>query len=349
MSASNRAAEIDVILHIGLHKTASTYLQNKFSALRYDMLPDGIVYPRAGEAARDWMPTRQGAQSGHAVLTRDSAAAMPAIAEIIEECPPGTERLILSSENFTIWKRPTPPSEYLSRLSLFRSVKVVLVLRRQDVWIESYYKQLVDGFIDYETRSFADFVAEEGAALLDFHHRFSEWRELVGPANFHVLSYDDCDGADDLCRAILRLAGADEALLERVAGIPVERYDSVRSIDTVALRILNAARLSDRETRIALARRFFEAAPDIEVPLMTDAIREAIQEVCAPINARIEEEWFGHPVPGFRFGRKIAAPVPGPVDGAALFDFLDYVTAECGNARAAEMAIAPPAPIVVAG
>ncbi|MCK0168411.1 hypothetical protein MWU52_12675 [Jannaschia sp. S6380] len=341
MNASKKAAEIDVILHIGLHKTATTYIQNKLSALRYHLLTDGIIYPRAGEVMRSWTPTRDGAQSGHALLTRGEKAAMPAIAEIVDECPPGIERVILSSENFTIWKRPTPPANYLSRLSMFRSVKVVLVLRRQDVWIESYYKQLVDGFIDYETRSFAEFVASEGAELFDFHSRFSEWRDLVGPNNFHVMSYDDCDGADDLCRQILTLAGAGAALLDRVADMPVERYDSVRPIDTVALRILNAARLSDREARIALARRFFEAAPDIDVPLMTDAIRDAIHEVCDPINARIEAEWFDRPVPGLRFGKAVATPAPRPVDSAVLADFLDYVIAECGKARAAEMALAP--------
>ena len=128
----------------------------------------------------------------------------------MDEIPRSASTVLLSSENFTL--RDKASEQHIQKFAAFGTIKVVLVLRRQDSWIESYYKQVIDGHRDFETRSFDAFLEQEGP-LLDFYSRFSPWRELVGPDNFHVLSYDDEPGRQALCRRIVEIAGVSADVL----------------------------------------------------------------------------------------------------------------------------------------
>jgi len=321
--------QLDLILHIGLHKTASTYLQNEFAIRRYDLLREGVLFPLTGQTVDTAGSfTREGAQSGHGMFTRrDWPNGL--LADLRHEVPDSTSTVLLSSENYTIWKRGIPPAEHIRKLREFRSVKVCLVLRRQDVWIESYYKQLVDGHKDFETRSLAQFVAAEGRHLLDFHSRFAPWRDAVGAENFHVISYDDVADATEICRWLLRVAGVSDGLLAEVGSLPAARYESVRAIDTLGLRILNGYRIADRSERVALAKAIYAAAPSRDVELMSPEMRAGIQDFCAPINERIEAEWFSHRVPGLRFAHELRAASEPEPSAAEMTHYLDDVLTIC--------------------
>ena len=321
-----------MVLHIGLHKTASSYVQNLLSARRYDLLQDGILYPATGTVDDVAVSTRDGAQSGHALFTTPGDR-RGLVSELLAELPDPVSTVLISSEEFTLPRQRPGPEQYLKRFSAFGTIKVVLVLRRQDVWIESVYKQLVDQYGNFETRSFDEFLSQMGPVLLDFHSRFAPWRELVGPDNFHVLSYDDLAGGAAIYRRILEIAGATGDHVDDVQSVTVPRYDSVRAIDTLGLRILNSYRLPDRQARIRTARAIYAAAPDGDIELMTPAMREGIRTLCEPINERIEAEWFEEPVPGFRFG---SAPPPAPTrqpTGLEVVDYLDRVISLCEAAK----------------
>lgn len=332
MTVARNAKDLDLVLHIGLHKTASTYLQNVLSARRYDLIADGVLYPSTGMHPERPVRTRDGAQSGQAKFAgrKISKQLLP---ELLEEVPPVARTVILSAEDFS-HPRVTP-AQIVERFGGFRSIKVVLVLRRQDVWIESLYKQEIDQYYFFETRSLGDYLAEEGPALLDFHARFSPWRDLVGPENFHVVSYDDVGGGAEICRRVLAVAGVPD--LDRFPGVDVPRYESVRAIDTLGLRLLNGYALRDREVRDSAAREIYAAGPAGDIPLLTPAMQQGIQARCAEINERIEAEWFGEPVPGFRFGSALeprGIKAPSGTDMAAYFD---QVLAICEAARAKDV------------
>lgn len=335
---ARRTKDIDLVLHIGLHKTASTYVQNVLSARRYDLIKHSLLYPTTGtNAPLAGERTRDGAQSGHALFTSRQLR-RGLVPELANEMPPTATTVLLSSEDFSHAR--VEPEQYSELLGRFASVKVVLVLRRQDVWVESLYKQEVDQYFNFETRSFGEFLAEEGPSLLDFHTRFSPWRDLVGPENFHVLSYDDLPDGTAIARGVLQVAGVDADDLGEFPGVEVPRYESVRAIDTVGLRVLNSYRISSREVRDGLAREIYAAAPAGGPILMTSEMRAGIQARCAEINARIEEEWFDKPVPGFRFGADVATEVSETPSGPAMLDYLDHVLALCESARREEMAAA---------
>jgi hypothetical protein len=323
--------DVTLVLHIGLHKTASSYVQNMLGARRYDLLGEGVLYPTTGTLNGVPSRTREGAQSGHILFTRpgDHHDLVP---ELLAELPDACSTVLLSSEDFTLARRRPTPEQYLGTFSAFGAVKVILVLRRQDAWIESFYKQVVDQYNKSETRSFDDFLKQVGPSLLDFHARFSPWRDLVGPENFHVLSYDDMPDGDAMYRRFLEIAGIDASFLDEAPSTPVPRYESVRAIDTLGLRILNSYRLQNRETRVRVAKSIYSLAPEGDVEIMTPAMREGIQARCGPVNERIEAEWFKEPVPGFRFGSPLPATADPPT-GPEVADYLDRVITLCEAAR----------------
>jgi hypothetical protein len=324
--------DVSLVLHVGLHKTASSYVQNVLSARRYELLDEGVLYPTTGTLDGAAASTREGAQSGHALFTRPGDR-RGLVSQLLAELPRSVTSVLLSSEDFTLPRPNLSPEQVLGRFSEFGTLKVVLVLRRQDAWIESFYKQIVDQYGNFETRSFDEYLSQVGPSLLDFHARFSPWRQLVGPENFHVLSYDDLPGGAAICRRLLEIAGVRGSLLDDVPSIEVPRYDSVRAIDTLGLRVLNSYRLASRETRIGVAKAIYAAAPARDIDLMTPEMRNGIQSFCAPVNERIETEWFTGAVPGLRFGSAVhAAPAPAPT-GPEVVDYIDQVISLCEAAR----------------
>ncbi len=329
---SARAKGVDLVLHIGLHKTASSYLQGVLTACRDDLLGEGLLYPRTGIVDKGSTGTREGAGSGQALLSRRGRP-RALKAQLFAELSDQVSTVLMSSEEFSRPGLKPTPERLLARFSAFRSVRVVLVLRRQDDWVESYYKQIVDQFSNYEARSFDEFLQQVGRPLLDFHTRFSPWRDLVGPENFHVLSYDDLPDGAAICRRLLEIAGARGPVLDQLATVPVPRYDSVRAIDTLGLRILNSYRLGDRDTRTSIARSIYDVAPTGDIELMSAELREEIQAMCRPINHRIETEWFTEPVPGFRFGSTPRESTARPPSGPEVVDYVDRVISLCEDAR----------------
>jgi len=329
---AERAKECDLVLHIGLHKTASSYVQGLLAECRDALLREGVLYPTTGIVDKSATGTREGAGSGQALLSRPGRQHVLK-AQLFAELTEGVSTVLVSSEEFSrAGLRPTP-ARLLARFSDFRSVRVVLVLRRQDNWIESYYKQVVDQYRNFETRSFDDYFRQEGQSLLDFRSRFTLWRDLVGPENFHVLSYDDLPDGVAICRRLLEIAGVRGPILEDLATVSVPKYDSVRAIDTVGLRILNSYRLDDRDTRTKTAKSIYDVGPRGDIELMSASLREEIQAMCRPINQQIEAEWFAEPVPGFRFEQTPRESTTSPPSGREVVDYVDRVISLCDGAR----------------
>jgi hypothetical protein len=337
-----RAKGATLVLHIGLHKTASSYVQGVLAARRDDLAREGLLYPETGIVDKGSSGTREGAGSGQALFSRRGGQ-RALRAQLLEELGEGTSTVLVSSEEFSRVHDTPKPERFLARFRDFGTVKVALVLRRQDDWIESYYKQVVDQYVGFETRTFDDYLRQTALPMLDFHTRFTPWRDLVGPENFHALSYDDLPDGTAICRDLLEVAGVRGPVLDGLGSVSVPRYDSVRSIDTLGLRILNSYRLDDRDTRTRVARSIYDVAPKGDIELMSSEAREEIQAMCRPINERIEAEWFDAPVPGFRFGSAPRPSTAGPPSGPETIGYVDQVISLCEDARRSLQPERPPA------
>ena len=164
MSQRARSAkDRTLIVHIGLHKTATTYVQNVLSVRRYDLLARRRPLSDYGDLG---LGRSRALGRGRSAGTASSPCGGPpseaSCPSCLTEIPDTAPRVLLSSEDFS-QPRADSGAQYIRRFSDFGSVKIVLVLRRQDDWIESYYKQVVNQYGNFETRSFEDYLERRGA------------------------------------------------------------------------------------------------------------------------------------------------------------------------------------------
>ncbi|MEO5902496.1 MAG: hypothetical protein ABIQ55_00630 [Gemmatimonadaceae bacterium] len=77
-------------------------------------------------------------------------------------------------------------------------VKIVAYLRRQDEWLDSFYRERLKWTLgDFlETRSIEEFWPEEGDLWLDYKQRIGVWIAAVDPENAIVRSYRDVQERD---------------------------------------------------------------------------------------------------------------------------------------------------------
>ena len=299
----NKLLNLDLVLHIGLHKTSTTFIQNKLERFYDELMDEGVLYPRTGSPPKKDYTSRDGAQSGQAEFTRIK---MPKgiLTELAHEVKPNTKTVFLSSENFTLWKRDLSPQKYQQRFSCFNSVRVILILRRQDKWIYSYYKQIVDGFIDYETRSYKEFLIEEGPNLINFQQRFQPWIDTFGISNVEVISYDDLGPGDGVLGEICKSLNLPSRLINKILSSPAPRYESITYSDTFLLRILNLANLENQDERAKLSRNLQGKLNKVELFPSTE-IADTIKQVTQESNRYIEREWMRQRAPAFCYEEDI--------------------------------------------
>lgn len=171
-----------LILHIGMHKTGSSAIQRFLSLNRYPLRLFGVYYPRSFGADGRRQPKHNALFSaiGHEA---DCGAPHPALgpsADLVERMAARIERAscrvaILSAEGFS-GERPIF-ARALAPLAARFDVRVVVFLRRPDLWVESFYRQMVMSREVREARSFAAFVeAPETRRHLDYGLILGWWR-----------------------------------------------------------------------------------------------------------------------------------------------------------------------------
>lgn len=169
-----------LFLHIGAHKTATTYLQNTF-ALNADLLAQhGLLYPE---------PLLHQAHHSLARTLKSPEMASMALEDIpmwgkllsaFDRAP--QDRLLLSSEDFE-WQ---PNLERLAPLHARYDVKIIFYLRAPDDYLESYYNQLVKDFNPRESRTLEQFIADKPLHFLQPNLILDRWAEVFGTKNIIV-------------------------------------------------------------------------------------------------------------------------------------------------------------------
>ncbi len=138
-----------VILHVGAPKTGSTYLQKRLRANSPALRARGVYVPILPEVA---------AMAGNAKLLATILGGEPTpsfrrafpdldvarltpervLSDLLQDWRIGAEDVVLSAENF----RPSHAAWLNTALPRGVETTVVMFMRRQDLWIESYFNQL---------------------------------------------------------------------------------------------------------------------------------------------------------------------------------------------------------------
>lgn len=196
-----------VILHAGMHKTGSSFLQNTLQGNRDRLLAGGILYPEAGLH-------RDSPQAGyrHLGLRRSLAqegSGSFAVERLHQEVAErGCPVVVLSYEGF--FTPETDVGELRAALTGY-DVTVLVFLRHPVDYLESKYREWVR--LLRETSDIETYLSRQWP-FLEVLRRADEWGERFGRDNLVFRSYDDLVVPDGIVSHVLELAGRPDLVLE---------------------------------------------------------------------------------------------------------------------------------------
>ena len=190
-----------LVIHAGMEKTGTTFLQRNFSEMRSAMAARGLFYPdpalgEAGakrEICHHWLALALQDRRLRFISPRpfgeigDYAARLCAAIEGAEQ-----DTALISSEMFAALG-----ADQIARLRDLLpglEVQVVLYLRRQDAWIEAWHAQVVKVG---RSIGFATTLAEEGHRL-DYAALLARWAGVFGEDNLIIGVYEEAREAGGL-------------------------------------------------------------------------------------------------------------------------------------------------------
>lgn len=185
-----------LILHIGMHKTGTTAIQNFFERNRQSNLEDyKLYYPRTDRKPLAEEPrhfflsaavTQHRLQPKAAASTPSPQQVVKQIAEEIYATP--AETALLSTEGLSMpW--PEIAEEYAA-FSEYFDVEVLAILRRQDLFAESLHSQLIRK--QRETRSLIEFInSTDIQRRLDYRSMLAWWEAAFGTRAIHVMLFEE--------------------------------------------------------------------------------------------------------------------------------------------------------------
>ncbi|UYV37198.1 hypothetical protein N4R57_19940 [Rhodobacteraceae bacterium D3-12] len=185
-----------VFLHVGAHKTATSYLQGSFYANRKLLKSAGLCYPHIGPnnahhaLAGQWikindLPENFYGPRGPEGIWND----------LIEKYADQPGTLFLSAENFTrCFPEKVDWADLAARLSAFDEIKIVYTMRRQVELVPSVWSQITKVNYQPSIWSFMHTVIDERRAKgvpVDHNMVYEELRQSFAPEQIHLLDYSD--------------------------------------------------------------------------------------------------------------------------------------------------------------
>ena len=328
-----------VFLHIGIHKTGTSAVQNVCRANRRELLQAGILFPNAG-----FIKTRTAkstATSGHNGLTgflkapnakRLSAAGSAFLREIESN---SWDRLVLSSEVLS-----APHNRGASEcVAWFRQqalqVKLIVYLRRQDRWLDSFYRERLTWIRPRyrDARSIEEFWQTEGDDWLNYKARIGPWVAAAGRENAEIRSYDDLEGG--VVGDFLGIIGVDPSRLDlgqRVAvhnpSIPPTAAELIRAVNSFPSSVIV------RKGKFIRAIRKMGLFNRSTGSLVAPALWKEIEAAYADQNEELRAAWFSGPSRKFSY-REGPGPQPLAEQAVSFADGVLLVNAMLRSADAA--------------
>jgi glycosyltransferase involved in cell wall biosynthesis len=260
----SRALGRHLVLHIGMHKTGSTYLQRALFARQNRLRAAGVLFPKTGLAGDDFFAVRQGGFPGHlgllAAARNKQGDIWNALSREIAGAKPNT--VILSCENMLAPitdDRDALLNALFHRLSDFDTCQVVAFARRPDHWAEMFYRELVCNGQRRGARSLPEFLVDYAENLTDFPALFAPF-EAFSQKPVILLDHDDLARGNGHWAAFLSAAGLGAMPSTPPDLPPGQSYPTPDRDQVAAARLLNSM-LTSEEHRMLVLRGFFASHP----------------------------------------------------------------------------------------
>ncbi len=186
----------DLYIHIGLHKTGSTYLQQT-------LLENRAVLAAAGLGLAPWLHATEGNHYPLLRALRDAdwdQAAAETIFDTVAEAP-GAALLITVEDLCWAMSRPAQAAVFHAAASRHFTPRAVVFLRRQDMLKESIFTQAVKTW-------YTGPIAAENHYDYDHDGRLRALEGIFGRENIRVVLYRD-GGPNDITGGLLAALGLD--------------------------------------------------------------------------------------------------------------------------------------------
>lgn len=283
-----------LILHIGLQKTGTTFLQQNFHGRARKLRSVGVQYlsPKGN------LPTNKVSAAHHwmvAAIRNLPNSYIPSVP--FSFLPQYVQNLrtkigrndyplaLMSSENFS---RMTDPQVAKLRQHL-RGIdtEIVIYLRRQDIWIDSWYAQMVKT----GRKISLDEAVAEMRGFLDYRSLIARWGKNFGKDNIRLGVYENLDTPDALWADFFKLIGCPEAA-------EIELQEETANV-TLAPQLTAFIEIAQKTTGYNPAlRRFLESVnPQFErgtaLKFMSEDQARTLVDEYVRCNQEIARDFFG--------------------------------------------------------
>jgi hypothetical protein len=311
-----------IFVHVGMPKCASSTIQSTLWHNRDVLAGMGIHY---GLFAQEEAQLQgNGASLAHAIWTNDTEAADRRIDYFLSL----GERVLISAEAFSnVFNSGGTGRMFREMRARGAQVQVICFLRRQDLWIESDYKQQIKGGHPW-TDPIEVLIAQRRAQeVLNFAWTMAYWVKFAGIAHTHAVALNPGQPKDYPLLALWDFIGIDKALQDRLV-IQEDANISPPAGLIEPARLLKKALMARDLPDVRVAQMlgdFFERAPLVApVParrfLMRHAARSALVESCHPGNVDLRRKFFGQHNFDPLIAEDPASELPLAAEAQAIFE-----------------------------
>lgn len=205
-----------IYIHIGFPKTATTTIQSALVENAHELIRIGVLYPNTSR--RQLAHHDLGFQVSEDPRYNPTLGSIASLKEEISQ--PNINKVVISAESLAVAEihQIQLLKEELSPLG---DIKIVVYLRRQDLWLQSLWSQLVkSGFVIDTFGRFLDKAVLQKVDELDplstfilkqsngdFYSRINRWEEVFGKRNIVVRTLESREDNRNLSSEFLEIVG----------------------------------------------------------------------------------------------------------------------------------------------
>jgi len=283
-------------LHIGVHKTGTTAIQYFLYSKREELMNEwGILYPLTGISTGYGHPMYPWSIRGVKPPSGDIVDIKHLLQSLLDEVKSyAPKRILLSSEEFDMLKKAEilKFKETIEHFGL-ELEKIICYIRRQDLAVESIYREAVKNHIRYKDTFDISILVNWMKEALDYNSLLYNWKQVFPEAEIIPRIYDrKLFPEGNVILDFLSILGVD---IPEAKATKIEANPSLSHLSTLVMRRINEEFNLSYENHIKIVNYLFQLDKDEGIPIKTFfTLQERIEflDRFRESNEKLFREWF---------------------------------------------------------